>query len=159
MSKAIYCSSAPFIQDGNIASTSELWGINELQVCMLSHFSGVRPFATLWTLALQAPLSVRFSKARILEWVATAFSRGSSWPRNQTHISYVSCWQVGSLPLVPPGKPNKWVSTCQMLRTVLAHGTFSVFATVFLLVLLFNVSYSANNFLVGSLHLSCSTHD
>ena len=35
-------------------------------------------------------------QARILEWVAISFSRGSSWPRDQTHISYVSCtgWWV-----------------------------------------------------------------
>ena len=30
-------------------------------------------------------------QARILEWVAIPFSRGSSWPRNRTHVSYVSC--------------------------------------------------------------------
>ena len=34
--------------------------------------------------------------ARILEWVATSFSRGSSWPRDRTHIPYVlpHCKQV-----------------------------------------------------------------
>ena len=47
-------------------------------------------------------------QARILEWIAMPSSRGSSWSRDWTHVSYVSCtdWQVGSLPLVPPGKPN-----------------------------------------------------
>ena len=30
-------------------------------------------------------------QARILEWVAMFSSRGSSQPRNRTHISYVSC--------------------------------------------------------------------
>ena len=30
-------------------------------------------------------------KARILERVAISFSRGSSWPRDWTHISWVSC--------------------------------------------------------------------
>ena len=30
-------------------------------------------------------------QARILEWVAMPSSRESSWPRDQTHISYVSC--------------------------------------------------------------------
>ena len=30
-------------------------------------------------------------QARIPEWVAVPSSRGSSWPRDQTHISYVSC--------------------------------------------------------------------
>ena len=30
-------------------------------------------------------------QARILEWIAISFSRGSSWPRAQTCISWVSC--------------------------------------------------------------------
>ena len=44
-------------------------------------------------------------QARILEWVAMPSSRGSSQLRDRTHILSVSCMQVGSLPLVPPGKP------------------------------------------------------
>ena len=31
------------------------------------------------------------SQARILEWVAIPFFRGSSWPKDWTHISYISC--------------------------------------------------------------------
>ena len=31
------------------------------------------------------------SQARILEWVAISFSRGSAQPRNRTHISFVFC--------------------------------------------------------------------
>ena len=34
------------------------------------------------------------SQARILEWVATSFSRGSSWPRDGTRSACVSC--IGS---------------------------------------------------------------
>ena len=39
------------------------------------------------------------SQIRILEWVATSFSRGFSWPRDQTHVSYVAgslllCWWI-----------------------------------------------------------------
>ena len=41
-------------------------------------------FVTLWTVARQAPLSVGILQARILAWVATPFSRGPSWPRDQT---------------------------------------------------------------------------
>ena len=45
-------------------------------------------------------------QTRVLEWVAIPPSRESSWPRDWTPISYVSCiGRVGSLPLVPPGKP------------------------------------------------------
>ena len=57
---------------------------------VLSPFSRVQLFATLWTVAHQAPLSMGFFQARILEWVAMPSSRGSSQPRDQTRVSYVS---------------------------------------------------------------------
>ena len=54
----------------------------------------------LWTVASQTPLSMGFSRQE--EWLAIFF-RGSSWPRDGTHLSCVSChWQAGSLPLAPP---------------------------------------------------------
>ena len=49
-------------------------------------------FATPWTVAPQAPLVHGISQARILEWVAVSFSRGSSQPRDQTLGPYcISC--------------------------------------------------------------------
>ena len=33
-------------------------------------------------------------QARILEWVAISYSRGSSWFRDWTHVSCVSCRQI-----------------------------------------------------------------
>ena len=60
-------------------------------MCMLSHFSHVRFFATLWIVACQVPLSKGFSKARILEWAAIPFSKRAFQTRDQTHISYISC--------------------------------------------------------------------
>ena len=39
------------------------------------------------------------SQTRTLEWVAISSSRGSSRPRNQTHISCLLHWQVNSIPL------------------------------------------------------------
>ena len=56
-------------------------------VCVLNH---VQLLVTPWTTVHQAPVHGIF-QARILEWVAISFSRGSSWPRDQTHISCVSC--------------------------------------------------------------------
>ena len=44
---------------------------------------------TPWTVACQAPLSIGIFQESILEWVAISFSRGSSWPRDQTCISYI----------------------------------------------------------------------
>ena len=58
-------------------------------ICMLSHFSCV------W---LCDPMdcstpgsSVHEIQARILEWISLPSSRESSWSRDQTSISYVSC--------------------------------------------------------------------
>ena len=73
---------------------------------MLSHFRCVRLCAHLWTVILQAPLSVGILQARKLEWVAMPSSRGSTWPWDQIHVSCLLHWQMGSLPLVPPGKPQ-----------------------------------------------------
>ena len=58
----------------------------------------------------------RISQARILDWVAISFSRGSSWPRDQTHIScisYIGRWilyqlnHLGSPPYVQISPLNK----------------------------------------------------
>ena len=73
--------------------------------CMLSHFSCVRLFVTLWTIAYQAPLSMGLLQGRILEWVAMPSSTGSSWPRDWTHVSCSSCIAGGFLTTEPPGKP------------------------------------------------------
>ena len=58
-----------------------------LHACVLIHFSRVQLFATLWTVAHQTPLCPWGS----LHWVATLSSKGSSWPRDWTLISYVFC--------------------------------------------------------------------
>ena len=56
----------------------------------------------------QAGSSVRrILQAGILEWIAIFFSRDSSQPRDQTHVSLCLLhWRADSLPLVPPGKPH-----------------------------------------------------
>ena len=52
---------------------------------MLSLF-GFWLCVTLWTVAHQASLSMRLSRK---EEVVMPFSRGSSWPRDWTHVSYI----------------------------------------------------------------------
>ena len=59
--------------------------------CLLSLFSHVQLFVTLWTIAYQSSLSMRFSRQRILEWIAMPSSGGSSQPGDWTCVSYVSC--------------------------------------------------------------------
>ena len=53
--------------------------------------SVVSDSVTPWTIVHQAPLSTGFSVAGILEWFAISYSRGSSPPRDGTHLSYISC--------------------------------------------------------------------
>ena len=74
-------------------------------MCMVS---GVRIFATLWTVARQTSLSMEFPRQEILEWVALSFTRQSSQPRepptqgfNWQLLSFLH-WQAGSLPMAPP---------------------------------------------------------
>ena len=50
-------------------------------VCAQS-FSCARLFATPWTVAHEAPLSMGILQARILDWVAMPSSRGSGDPTN-----------------------------------------------------------------------------
>ena len=57
---------------------------NEEKEKKVKSLSRVRLFAISWTVAYQAPLSMEFSRQELLEWVAIPFSRGSSWPRDQT---------------------------------------------------------------------------
>ena len=52
----------------------------------LCSLSCVPLFVTPWTVDPQAPLSMGFSKARILEWLAMPSSRGSSRPRDWTRV-------------------------------------------------------------------------
>ena len=65
-------------------------------VCMLSC---VWLFATPWTIAHQAPLTMEFSRQKILEVVNTSYSRGSSWPRGRTVF------------LVPPALAGRFFTT------------------------------------------------
>ena len=50
----------------------------------------VRLFVTPWTVAHQAPLSTGILQARILEWVAKPFFKGSSQPWDQTQVFHIA---------------------------------------------------------------------
>ena len=58
--------------------------------CVGMHAQSPRTLCHGWTAAYQAPLSIEFFQARILEWVAISCSRGSSCPRGLTGVSGVS---------------------------------------------------------------------
>ena len=75
--------------------------------CLLSHFSCVRLFATLWTVALQAPLSMGFSRKNTgMGFLPSC--RGSS----QSRISYSYCIAIKFFTAkLQCGRPgfNPWV--------------------------------------------------
>ena len=63
----------------------------------------VRLLSTPQTVAYQAPLSMGILQARLLEWIAISFSRGSSQPGIEPRSPTL---QVDSLPSEPLGKPK-----------------------------------------------------
>ena len=67
----------------------EVW-VDVWAVCMLSGFSCVHLFVTLWTAARQAPLSMGFPRQEYWSGLPFPSPRGSSWPRDQTRISCTS---------------------------------------------------------------------
>ena len=77
--------------------------------CMLSCFSLVRLCATLWTITHQGPLFIGFSRQDcVLPGVCChTLLQGIflTWGSN-SHLFSLMQWQVGSLLLVPPGKPS-----------------------------------------------------
>ena len=73
--------------------------------CLLSHFSHAWLCATLWTIVCQASVHEIF-QARILERVAMPFSRGSSRPRDCTHVSCGSSIAGGFFTTEPPEGPK-----------------------------------------------------
>ena len=56
-------------------------------------------------------------QARILEWVAISFSRGSSWPRDRTQVSHIAgrhfnLWATREAPVLSPPLRFSSVSQC-----------------------------------------------
>ena len=69
---------------------------------VLSHFGHVQLCATLWTVACQAPLSIGFSRQEC--WSGFPFPPPGGLLTQRSNLCLMSLhWQVGSLPLVPPG--------------------------------------------------------
>ena len=73
-------------------------------MCCAQLLSHVQLFLTPQTAAHQAPSSPEILQARILEWVAMPFSRGSSQPRDRPMSPAL---QSDSLLSESPGKPSK----------------------------------------------------
>ena len=57
-------------------------------------------------------------QARILEWVAISYSRGSSQPRDRTSLSCVSCIAGGYFATEPPRKPYAAAKSLKLCLTL-----------------------------------------
>ena len=98
-----------------------------IYACVLSHFSCVQLYATLWIVAHQTPLSTGFPRQEygvgchsLLQGIIPIQGSSSSF-------SHFLQWQAGSLPLGPPGKP---VGVCVCLcvgKTILYRVSQRVF--------------------------------
>ena len=64
----------------------------------------VQLFMTPWTSPPGSSVHGIF-QAKLLEWVAISYSRGSSWPKDQTQVSHFSCIG-GFFTPTPPGKSS-----------------------------------------------------
>ena len=78
-----------------------------MRVCVLSHFSWVWLFVTLWTVACQAPLSMGFSRQEY--WSGLPYSPPGDLPDpGMEPVTPASpALQADSFPTEPPGKPVK----------------------------------------------------
>ena len=77
--------------------------------CMLSSFSRVRLFATPWTVACQAPLSMGFSRQEYWSGLSCPSPGDLHNPRTESMILVVSALQADSLPLsLPRDADTNW---------------------------------------------------
>ena len=76
-----------------------------LHVSLLSRFSHVRLFETIWTRAHQAPLSMGFSRQEY--WSELPCPLPGNFPTQESNLHFLRLlhWQVSFFPLVLPGKP------------------------------------------------------
>ena len=89
-------------------------------------------FVIPWTVAHQAPLSMEFFQARILEPVATFYSRGSSWPSDWTWVSSISCVSRRILYHGTTWEALSYFAFCLTSFSIYAYNPTSVFTEVFL---------------------------
>ena len=75
--------------------------------CMLSRFSCIQLFATLWTVAHQAPLSMGFPRQEY--WSGLPFPSPGDLPNSRTEpASFMSAALAGRFfTTEPPGKSNQ----------------------------------------------------
>ena len=81
-----------------------------VHVCILSRFNRVQPFATLWTIAHQAPRSMGLSRQECWSELPCV-PPGEMFPSQGLNPCLICLlhWQEGSLPLVSLRKSIHWL--------------------------------------------------
>ena len=78
--------------------------------CKLSRLSHVWLFVTPWTVARQAHLSIGFSRQEYWSGCHALLQGIFLTQGSNLSLFCILHWQVGSLPLAPPGMPRNWES-------------------------------------------------
>ena len=113
---------------GGLASGPTLWLCNPskwrcvfLSLSLLFHkqrvsyFSRIQLLLTPWTVALQAPLSMRFPRQEYWSGLPCPPPRICLTQGSNLRLFCLLLWQVGSLPLAPPGESMKFLSCASQL--------------------------------------------
>ena len=94
-------------------------------VRVLSCLSRVRPFATPWTVARQAPLSVGFSRQEHCSGLPRPPPGDPPDPGMEPVSPASPAVAAGFFTTVPPGKPTYALANCARLCPALVNGFFS----------------------------------
>ena len=97
-------------------------------VCVLSCFSHVQLFVTLWTVTHQPSLGKNTGVGCHALLRESYLTQGSN-----LCLLYLLHWQVGSLPQLPPGKPRNNSSPASFLSSSFLFSSTTVFYSPFIL--------------------------
>ena len=142
--------SVPLPGNLSVSSLCNTLDILSKYVCMLSRFSGVQLFVTLWTVAHQAPLSMGFSRQEY--WCGLPFPppEETSWPRDWTQVSSSCCVARKFFTTEPVGKP--WAG---IVEHQLGTGSFICFVSWYISSLLeWCLAHAGAYCIVVSKHIS-----
>ena len=90
--------------------------------------SDVWLFATPWTIAFQAPLSMGLTRQEYWSGQPCPFSRGSSWPKNGTWVSCIGSWILYCLShqVKPLLSKRLWLRVTFQRSWYANHGIYSI---------------------------------
>ena len=88
---------------------------SHMHACLLSCFSYFRLFENPWTVAHRAPLSVGFSRQEYWIGCHALLQRIFPTQGSNPYLLCLLCWQKGSLPLAPRGKPETILTSSKLL--------------------------------------------